>query len=242
MKTSRARLRVREPGLRPGEADADVGGGVNVADVRRPQSLLVERGNRAEFEVDESLAHLDAARFQWFRNGAALDAGTAKELEVLGRNKPKLTIPSTDRQHVGFYICAIQVPAARTRYSLFFTEAAELMMFHHSVLTVFGTPIAGGGPGTGNCPPPYQGYISFRKTVAPYGWTLVNPAQGGTASDPQRADTTVRYFGSTLAKNGCGTGRVAVPPGSDVYRFTIYLPTLPVPSGPYAIQLDGFNP
>ncbi len=231
-----ARRKPNKPGSR-----GENGETFNPRILSQPGSLLVKRGRPAEFEVDPALRRIRDATFQWFLNGNEIDQVAAKRLGIRGSTKPKLTVPSTKERHVGFYQCSVLVPDTEEYELALLTEPAELMMFSNSVLTVYGTPIGGAGGGGGNCPPQYVGYVNFRKPAAPYGWTLSNPAAGGTATDPQNANTVVRYFGSTLAKNGCGTGSVAVPPGNDAYRFTIYFTSGSVPSGPYSIQLNGFN-
>ena len=212
--------------------------------VRQPRSQLAKVGSHVEFESGVAIHGNETTGFNWSMNCKPLDAETAKELGIKGVNGPTLTIDPVKTAHVGFYQCVIESATRGGKHSVAVTEPAELLVYEQSVVTVYGTPIGGAGSvGPNNCPPKYVGYVNFRKPASPYGWKLTNQNVGGTASDPNpnRNDTVVRYFGSTLSKNGCGTKSVPVPSGTDAYRFTIYF-TNAVPSGPYSIKLDGFDP
>ena len=209
---------------------------------QQPKSKLAKGGEPVEFETDVPVRGREKPTFHWFLNGALLDPATAKELGITGQDEKRLTIKSVAKEHVGFYECVIEHETPHPDGPIAITDRAELMVYYQSTLTVYGTPIGGSGSaGANNCPPKYVGYVNFRKPDAPYGWRLTNASVGGTASDPNRSDTVVRYFGSTLSKTGCGPQSVAVPSGSDAYRFTIYF-TNTVSSGSYSIKLEGFEP
>jgi hypothetical protein len=110
--------------------------------------------------------------------------------------------------------------------------------------TVYATPASVGGTIPG-CPGTYAGSVSYTKTIA-NGWGWVpdtNNTSVFTAADGGgRTNTKVVYLGKNL-DSGCGTNSVTVPnpPGSAVYRFTIYFPNN-VPGTNYPIVLTGFKP
>lgn len=209
---------------------------------RQPGSKLAKSGEEVVFETEVAIRGRENPRYQWFLNSKPLDEVTARELCITGQTGKRLTIKRAGAEHMGLYECVVDHERCDADGPAAITERAELMIYHHSVVTVYGTPIGGGASaGANNCPPKYVGYVNFRKPTAPYGWKLTNPNGTGTASDPISPNTVVRYFGAALSKNGCGANRVTVPSGTDAYRFTIYF-TNTVPSGAYSIKLDGFEP
>jgi hypothetical protein len=109
-------------------------------------------------------------------------------------------------------------------------------------IIVFGAPYAGSGS-QGTCPGTYVGYVSYSKTISQgWGWTLVTGATVLTATDTNRPDTKVQYFG-LYGDSGCAQNKVTIPypPFSPAYRFTIYF-TNNIPTNAYPIVLTGFNP
>jgi hypothetical protein len=206
----------------------------------QPSSVLVTNENQAvSFGIQpSSRIELQSLNYQWFFNGAPIDADAAKQLGIKNGTETSKTLEFTraTTNNVGFYECALEHddPSDAKVRRVVLSEEAQLMLSHHSVLTVYGTPIGGASIGS-KCPPPYAGYVIYRLPESPYGWYFPN---GGTASDPNgRTDTVVAYFGSPLADYSCSSGSVVVPPGTCAYRFTIYFKTKPIPCGPYPIQL-----
>jgi len=142
---------------------------------------------------------------------------------------------------VGLYSCYVIKgdEAVPTRAAVLNVYAA---MGGGGSITVFGTPVMSGG-GQGNCPGPYVGYVSYARTIAQgWGWAPTAGTSVHTATDLNRTDTKVQYFGK-FGDPGCNQTSVTVPhpPYSPKYRFTIYF-TNNVPTSAYPITLVGFDP
>ncbi len=200
----------------------------------QPEDQLVPIGSNAVFVV---IATNGPLAYQWFRNGIALT----------GQTNETLVITNAQVSDVGLYSCGVfrgieVVP----------TRAASLMVFTSSIdpqtgvdpVTVFGIPLPGGGS-QGACPGPYVGYVNYTKPVQ-QGWGWAPDTSNGntlfTATDTNRMDTKIQYFGA-YGDGDCNQTSVTVryPPYSPVYRFTLYF-TNNVPTNAYAITLDGFKP
>jgi len=199
----------------------------------QPEDQLVPIGSNATFTVQA----INADGYQWLHNGNPIAGGT----------NSSLTISNATVNDVGYYSCEVfkgfeGVP----------TRAASLQVFTSSIdpqtgvdpVVVFGFPLPGSGS-QGSCPGPYVGYINYTKTVQ-QGWGWAPDTSNGntlfTATDTNRMDTKIQYFGAYGDGNCNQTSATVVnPPYSPVYRFTIYF-TNNVPTNPYAITLDGFKP
>jgi hypothetical protein len=219
-----------------------VTGGGNSPIAEHPTSRLAKDGEtNVTFQIRPNVAVASNATFRWFRNGAPIDSETSKQLRISGADSPILTISKADTNLIGFYQCAVEYdgrnPDARERL-VTLSEEAQLTIEHHSLVTVYGTPIGGSGGGV-SCPPQYAGYVNYRTAAFPYGWFFPN---GGIAVDSNRTDTVVAYFGSPLTNYGCcsptPTNWVNVPANTCAYRFTIYFRKgRTLPTGPYPITL-----
>jgi len=202
--------------------------------LRQPEDQLVPIGSYAVFVV---IATNGPLAYQWFCNGVAL----------AGQTNETLVITNAQVSDVGFYSCGVI-----RGMELVPTRAASLMVFTSSIdpqtgvdpIVVFGIPLPGGGS-QGTCPGPYTGYVNYTKIVQ-QGWGWAPDTTNGntlfTATDTNRMDTKIQYFGA-YGDGGCNQTSVTVvnPPYSPVYRFTIYF-TNNVPTNAYAITLAGFKP
>jgi hypothetical protein len=182
-----------------------------------PRSRHAGTNDSVDFQVDVDSKRAPNPQFQWFFNGAPIDRESAAELGVTGANERSMRIRYPKQKNVGLYQCAIQYGSSNL---IEMSESAALTLEHHSVLTVYGTPIGGSGDGSG-CPPRYAGYVNYSLPTSPYGWRFPN---GGVAKDPTRNDTVVAYFGSPLSNYKCGTTNFVNLPRNTTcpYRFTIY--------------------
>ena len=109
-------------------------------------------------------------------------------------------------------------------------------------IVVFGTPLLGGGS-QGSCPGHYVGYVAYTKTASQgWGWSPITGAPVITATDTNRTNTKIQYFGY-YGDAGCAQTTVTIPypPFSPAYVFWIYF-TNNVPTNAYPIVLTGFNP
>jgi hypothetical protein len=201
--------------------------------ILQPEDQMIPFGSNAVFTV--KAANADGC--QWLRNGNPLDNQT----------NTTLTITNCGINDVGYYSCTlykgIQVVP---------TRAASLMVYTNSIdpqtgvdpVVVFGFPLSGSGS-QGTCPGHYTGYVAYTKTVQ-QGWGWAPDTTGGntvfTASDTNRTDTKIQYFGA-YGDNSCNQTTVTVPnpPVSPVYEFCIYF-TNNVPTNAYPITLNGFKP
>jgi len=192
----------------------------------QPTDVEVPAGSNAVLTVQAA----NADGFQWYRNGVAMD----------GQTNNTLTIANASRNDVALYACAVckNGEAVPTRAAALNVSMNGL---EGGVITVFGTPILGGGGQGGGCPGQYAGYVNFTKTVS-QGWGWAPTGAGHTATDTNRVDTKVQYVGA-YGDVGCAQTTVNIPDPtfSPRYRFTIFF-TNNVPTNSYAITLTGFNP
>lgn len=202
---------------------------------KQPQSQLVELRSPVEFTVEESVPRsFQRPTNRWFFNGNLIDGEVAGPLGLSNYDTPHLRINSASRTNVGFYSYLLEAEDEKGRIQSLHSGVVELMVFTggHSPMVVYGTPIAGpDGVGT-SCPGPYVGYVCYTNANDPSGGFYFK--NGGTACDPNRKDTVVRYFGVPYTNSKCATN---VPPSPYPYRFAIYFPSA-MPSGPYPITLD----
>jgi hypothetical protein len=201
--------------------------------ILQPEDQMACFGSNTVFTVTS--ANTDG--YQWLRNGNPLD----------GQTNTTLVIANCSIKNVGYYACNLfkgmeTVP----------TRSASLMVYTNSIdpvtqvdpVTVYAFPVSGSG-GTGTCPGHYVGYVNYAKSST-NGWGWAPDTTNGnttfTATDTNRPDTKVQYFGA-FGDNGCNQTGVTVPSPaiSPVYRFTIYF-TNNVPTNAYAITLNGFKP
>jgi len=212
----------------------------------QPLDQVVPVGSNVVLSVQAN----NANGYQWLRNG----------LPVEGQTNSILTIQNAGVSDVGLYSCQVlngdqAVPTRAASVEAVVggdnTAAASTsgngnVVIASGVLgggpiTVFGTPILGGGS-QGSCPGPYTGVVAYTKTVSQgWGWAPISGATVLTATDTNRTDTKVQYCGA-YGDNGCAQTTVTIPypPYSPVYRFTIYF-TNNVPTNAYSIVLTGFN-
>jgi len=201
--------------------------------IYQPEDQMVNVGSNATFTVTAQ----NADGYQWLHNGNL----------ITDQTNTSLTITNCGVNDVGYYSCNVfkNIETVPTR-------SASLMIYTSSIdpqtgvdpVVVFGLPLLGSG-GSGTCPGKYAGYINFTKT-SQQGWGWAPDTSNGNthfiASDTNRPDTKIQYFGA-YGDNGCGQTGIAVasPAMSPVYRFTIYFPNN-VPTNAYNITLDGFKP
>jgi hypothetical protein len=199
--------------------------------VLQPEDQLVHVDGNAVFSVKADNGPLT---YQWLRNGSILD----------GQTKASLTIENAGMKDVGFYSCNVtkELEAVPTR-------AASLMVFHNYTdaktgidpIYISAMPVGSGGS-NGVCPGRYTGLATYTKTIAQgWGWTPDTNTTVHTATDTNRTNTRIEFDGKSGDHN-CGQTTIAVTnPTSAAYRFTVYF-TNNVPTNPYTIALDGFNP
>jgi len=203
--------------------------------VREPTDQLVLVGKPATFSVvAEARGGKDKATlaYQWLRNCEILPSET----------NYTFTISKVTTNEVGMYSCRILRHSEDTPNQLKMTEPAFLSASTTTnadgVFTVWGTPLSGNGS-VGTCPGAYVGYVNFSKPAPPYGWT-----RSGTnlkACDGTGRATKIKAFGNTFNDYPCGPSCLNwSSPKSTVYRFTIYFPTGPMPTGSYPLTLTGF--
>jgi hypothetical protein len=220
----------------------------------QPVDQAVTVGSNAVLSVQAN----NADGYQWLCNGVPLD----------GQTNSALVIQNAGISNVGLYSCAVSlgteaVPTRAASVNVETTAGATLASATTASaltanattsgaiaaslpgggpITVFGTPLLGGGK-QGTCPGPYAGVVAYTKTVSQgWGWAPITGATVLTAADGSgRTDTKVQYFGA-YGDNGCAQTTVTIPypPYSPVYRFTIYF-TNNVPTNAYPIVLTGFN-
>jgi len=111
-------------------------------------------------------------------------------------------------------------------------------------IVVFGTPLPSGGS-QGSCPGHYAGYVYYSKSVSQGGgWAPITGNTVLTATDTNRTNTKIQYYGS-YGDSGCAQTTVSIPypPFSPVYVFAIYFTNnVPPSTNGYPIVLTGFNP
>src|SRR5206468_9145374 len=110
------------------------------------------------------------------------------------------------------------------------SEPAQLQVFtHHSPLTILGSPVISSG-GSGDCPGPYVGYVSYWKTAS-QGWGWAPDHNFGlathSATDNNFTDTKVQPQGITddifCQQTSVPNTHTGAPPPEDTkYRFTVY--------------------
>lgn len=195
--------------------------------VRQPTDDAIRAGGSTTFSVQ---ATNDNLRFQWYRNGHAIQ----------GETNATLRLENVQPNDAAYYSADIfrgsEVVPTRSASLNVFTENGG------GSFTVFGSPFVMSG-GSGLCPGPYAGYVNYTKPYNQgWGWapstnTSLHIASDGTG----RLDTKVQY-GGKFGDVGCGLTSVIVTPTiSPKYRFTIYFPNN-VPTNAYPITLDGFDP
>jgi hypothetical protein len=194
----------------------------------------------------------NADGYQWLCNGVPQD----------GQTNSALVIQNAGINDVGLYSCQVSkdaetVPTRAANVSVFTTSSSvaaassSAVMTSSSVatasmtgggpITVYGTPLLGGGS-KGSCPGPYVGYVNYTKTISQgWGWTptgTVHKAADGSG----RTDTKIEYVGA-YGDSGCNQTIVTIPNPtySPAYRFTIYFANN-APTTNYPIVLTGFNP
>lgn len=122
-----------------------------------------------------------------------------------------------------------------------FFKAVEMTLF----LTNTSTTIYNGGQ-SGDCPGLYAGYDRYEKLIANgWGWapdpsTTIHMVADGEG----RTDTRIFIWGE-YGDTYCDQTSVSIAgqPPSPAYRFVVYFPAgAPVPTGPYRILVNGFNP
>ena len=188
---------------------------------------------RADYPLDSQIAELKqpvtfsiAGKFtrdthhQWFFNGSLIDSNSAAALGVTGYDSPNLRIESASLANCGFY--SYQNELANHCKS---SATAQLLIVEHTIIVVYGTPVAGGGSGTGSCPGTYKGYVQ-------YPGSYYFP-RGGQATDGGNSGNTVVHYGVPFTNHGCSS---SIPPSSYPYHFYIYFKNS-VPSGPYPLKL-----
>ena len=195
----------------------------------QPTDQGVVAGATTTFSVQATNGNLS---YQWMRDGVAIQ----------GQTNSTLTLQSVGINDVALYSCDV----SKEDGEVVPTRAAALNIFTvlsgGGAIVVYGTPVARSGS-RGSCPGAYAGYVNYTKTAAEgWGWVPTAGTSVHTASDTVRTDTKVVYTGKLL-DYGCAQTSVSVPdpPSSPAYRFTIYFPNN-VPSTPYPIVLEGFNP
>jgi len=193
----------------------------------------------------------NANGYQWLRNGVL----------IAGQTNNVLAIQNVGVNDVGLYSCqvingdqavptraaSLQAVTAGNNAASVDTTADGNVVIASDIpgggpITVFGTPYPGSGK-KGNCPGPYTGYVYYSKSISQgWGWAPITGATVLTATDTNRTDTKVEYYGA-YGDGGCAQTSVTIPypPYSPVYRFTIYF-TNNVPTNAYPITLTGFNP
>ena len=201
----------------------------------------------------------NADGYQWLINGVPAD----------GQTNSSLTIDSAGIGDVGLYSCNVSLtgggtvptraasvdvettassPAASTVTSALTASATTSGAMAAGMpaggpIVVFGAPYAGSGS-QGSCPGPYAGYVSYTKTISQgWGWAPISGATVLTATDTNRTNTKIQYFGA-YGDSGCAQTTVTIPypPFSPVYRFGIYFTNNVPTSTNYPIVLTGFNP
>ena len=194
---------------------------------RQPEDQAISLGSNVTLTANAA----NADGYQWVRNGSVMD----------GQTNSTLKLENVAIEDVGLYTCyafkdSEAVPTRTANLNVFMATAGD-------TITVFGTPVLGGGS-QGSCPGPYVGYVNYTKTVAQgWGWSPSAGTTVHTASDGSgRTDTKIQY-GGKYGDNGCDQTSVTVPHPtfSPKYRFAIYF-TNNVPTNAYPMVLDGFNP
>jgi hypothetical protein len=192
---------------------------------RQPEDQAIWRGSNVTFAVSSN----NGERFQWLRNGVALE----------GQTNSTLNLMDVKLSDVGLYSCRI-IKGMETVS----TRSATLNMLDGGggTITIFGAPQLGSGGQGSDCPGPYVGYVNFIKpALQGWGWAPTVGASMHSATDPNRTDTHLIYNGR-FGDFNCGATTVVVDPViSPKYRFAVFFPS-DVPTGTYSIVLTGFDP
>jgi hypothetical protein len=192
---------------------------------RQPEDQAIWRGSNVTFAVSSN----NGERFQWLRNGVALE----------GQTNSTLNLMDVKLSDVGLYSCRI-IKGMETVS----TRSATLNMLDGGggTITIFGAPQLGSGGQGSDCPGPYVGYVNFIKpALQGWGWAPTVGASMHSATDPNRTDTHLIYSGR-FGDFNCGATTVVVDPViSPKYRFAVFFPS-DVPTGTYSIVLTGFDP
>lgn len=204
---------------------------------------------RADYPLDSQIAELKqpvtfsiAGKFtrdthhQWFFNGSLIDSNSVAALGVTGYDSPNLRIESASLANCGFYSYQNELKnhsESSATAQLLIVEHQEarlqaLSSVRQTITVVYGTPVAGGGSGTGSCPGTYKGYVQ-------YPGSYYFP-RGGQATDGGNSGNTVVHYGVPFTNHGCSS---SIPPSSYPYHFYIYFKNS-VPSGPYPLKLVCF--
>jgi hypothetical protein len=197
---------------------------------QQPTDDAIGVGSTTSFSVQAT----NGNSYQWLRNGAVME----------GKTNSSLVLENVGTNDVGLYACQISkdngetVPTRTANLNVFMTMGGG------GPITVFGTPVSGGGGSpTNSCPGVYVGYVNYVKTASQgWGWVPTAGTTLHTATDTNRTDTKVYYLGR-YGDSGCNQTTVTVPhpTASPKYRFTVFF-TNNVPTNPYPIVLDGFDP
>jgi hypothetical protein len=185
---------------------------------------LVQLGDAASFSVNAT----SAGAYQWLHNGSAIAEQT----------NSTLTLESAQISDAGFYSCLISDVAGVSAST---TGSLEVFTFNPDFdIVVFAAPIVSSG-GSGSCPGPYKGYVTYIQTNG-WGWLPNTNTTLYTATDNTRTNTKVEY-GGNYGDEGCAKTTVTIPypAASPAYRFAIYF-TNNVPTTNYPITLVGFTP
>jgi hypothetical protein len=175
-----------------------------------------------------------ADQHRWFFNGAVIDAESAPALGVTNFDTQQLQIISASITNCGFYRYENKSGRISETAQLLLAEPQPLAetnsMTPPTTIVVYGTPIGGGGTGTG-CPGPYHGYVEYVNSQSSSGgWLFL---KGGQAIDDGGLGACVVYYGVPFTNHGCGPN---VPPSKYPYHFCIFFQGS-VPAKPYPLKL-----
>jgi hypothetical protein len=198
---------------------------------KQPQDLLVYLGQPATLTVTAKKMPL---YFQW----------QFQCTNIVGATNNSFTIYAVTTNNVGYYSCMVYQPP----YFLLTQPVQVFAYYTNGGITIYGTPSPGGGSDQSGCPLPYVGYVSFHKSISPYGWQPI-VGVGVSAQDLNSSLTDVKYSAG-IGLEGCGhngfvSATAAQINASKYYRFTIFYPSVhfnAVPSGTQALHLNGFIP
>jgi len=222
--------------------------------IAQPVDQCVTLGSSVVLSVQAN----NADGYQWLINGVPAD----------GQTNNTFAIPGAAISDVGLYSCQVfngpeMVPTRSANVCVYTvgssaTVARPVLMTSANLsasaqvmaaytpgggpITVYGTPVASNGSQSG-CPGHYIGYVTYSKPPSQgWGWAPI-PGMAHTATDTNRPDTKIQYYGA-YGDTGCNQTSVSIPnpAPSPVYQFTIYF-TNNVPTNAYPmVLLSGFNP
>jgi hypothetical protein len=230
--------------------------------LQQPVDQCLPMGAPATFAVDAT----NADSYQWYCNGMLLDGETNSSTtipsvsinnvgyysaSVIRGSEAVPTRPANLNAYIMAGSASTITPASMQSAASTSSSPSTTTMTMSSFdlgsggpITVFGSPVVSSG-GSGSCPGKYSGYVNFTKTAANgWGWAPSTNTTIHTATDTNQTITKVQALGD-YGDSYCNqtTATVQNPPMSPVYRFTIYFPTnTTVPTNPYPITLNGFDP